>query len=212
MSLRATSALLTRFRARIPPSLRVRRVTDSGHQRTLFGHAVLIAELSILTHLTFKYLFSITPTNGISMMPTIPHSYRHSPLILTSHLHRRGRRIKVGDIITYQHPIIPHSAGAKRVIGMPGDFVSVVTPGRDEFGEEGEFGSVREELIRVPEGHCWVAGDNLEWSRDSRVFGPVPLALVKGKVVALILPWGQRRWFGDGVEDVKDMHGVVTTV
>jgi inner membrane protease subunit 1 len=36
----------------------------------------------------------------------------------------------------------------------------------------------------VPEGHCWLIGDNLPESRDSRTFGPLPLALIKGKIVA----------------------------
>lgn len=39
-------------------------------------------------------------------------------------------------------------------------------------------------LHQVPEGHVWVAGDNLPWSRDSRMYGPVPLGLVKGKLIA----------------------------
>ncbi len=37
--------------------------------------------------------------------------------------------------------------------------------------------------VVVPEGHMWVQGDNLVLSRDSREYGPVPLALVKGRVV-----------------------------
>lgn len=40
----------------------------------------------------------------------------------------------------------------------------------------------------MPEGHCWVLGDNLTESRDSRTYGPVPLGLVKGKVVAKNVP------------------------
>ena len=47
---------------------------------------------------------------------------------------------------------------------------------------------------QVPEGHIWLEGDNLPWSRDSREFGPVPLALVIGKVIATIrAPFRLRR-------------------
>lgn len=90
---------------------------------------------------------------------------------------------------------------------MPGDPISIYTPGKRESdleSEEDGFAEVKEEMIRVPEGHCWVAGDNLDWSRDSRVFGPVPLALVKGKVVALLWPWREARWFGNGLTHVID--------
>ncbi len=37
---------------------------------------------------------------------------------------------------------------------------------------------------QVPKGHCYIVGDNLPWSRDSRDFGPIPLGLIKGKVIA----------------------------
>lgn len=51
----------------------------------------------------------------------------------------------------------------------------------------------------MPEGHCWVLGDNLTESRDSRVYGPLPLGLVSGKVVAKY-PLGQRfRWIQNGL-------------
>jgi inner membrane protease subunit 1 len=145
------------------------------------------------------------------MVPTIPHSFRSHPWILYSSLHRRGRNIQVGDVITYRNPIFPNENGCKRVIGMPGDFVSVMTPGRSEndveaVDTEGKWASVREEVIRVPEGHCWVQGDNLEWSRDSRLFGPLPLALVKAKVLAVVLPFGEAKWVGSKV-DVVDPTG-----
>lgn len=40
----------------------------------------------------------------------------------------------------------------------------------------------------MPEGHCWLLGDNVEASRDSRFYGPLPLALIRGKVTTRILP------------------------
>ena len=104
--------------------------------------------------------------------------------------------------------MFPHEHGCKRVIGMPGDFVSVITPGRRDTDIEaddvdGKWASVREEVIRVPEGHCWVQGDNLEWSRDSRLFGPLPLGLVKSKVLAVILPFREAKWVGSKVDVVE---------
>jgi inner membrane protease subunit 1 len=34
----------------------------------------------------------------------------------------------------------------------------------------------------------WTTGDNLPHSLDSRAYGPVPLGLVKGKVLAKLYP------------------------
>jgi inner membrane protease subunit 1 len=162
-------------------------------------------------HVFTTTIGGIAHTDGISMTPTIPHSYRKRPYILYSSLHRRGRNIKVGDVITYINPVLPHTFGCKRVVGMPGDFVSVVTPGRGDgdFGKddaEGDWANVKEQVIQVPEGHCWVAGDNMEWSRDSRLFGPLPLGLVKAKVLAVVLPREEMKWLGSE-RDVVDHKG-----
>lgn len=48
--------------------------------------------------------------------------------------------------------------------------------------------------MKVPPGHVYLGGDNLPWSRDSRSFGPVPLGLVNGKVVARVWPWDKMEW------------------
>lgn len=42
--------------------------------------------------------------------------------------------------------------------------------------------------IVVPNGHCFVLGDNRSESRDSRDFGPVPIADIKGRVDFIYLP------------------------
>jgi signal peptidase I len=46
--------------------------------------------------------------------------------------------------------------------------------------------------ITVPEHHCFVLGDNRNLSRDSRHFGPIPLATVKGR--ADYLYWPAKDW------------------
>lgn len=97
---------------------------------------------------------------------------------------------------------------------MPGDFVSVITNGREQsdteaVDTEGKWARVKEQVVRVPEGHCWVAGDNLEWSRDSRLFGPLPLGLVKAKVLAVMSPGEGTKWVGSEVDvtDPKEGEG-----
>jgi signal peptidase I len=44
------------------------------------------------------------------------------------------------------------------------------------------------EKITVPEHHCFVLGDNRNNSRDSRHFGPVPLATIKGRADYIYWP------------------------
>lgn len=40
--------------------------------------------------------------------------------------------------------------------------------------------------ITIPQGHVFLCGDNLANSTDSRHYGPVPLGLVRGKVIARV--------------------------
>ncbi|KAF1918416.1 peptidase S24/S26A/S26B/S26C [Ampelomyces quisqualis] len=164
-----------------------------------------LGQIFLASHILHHYIGGVGSTVGISMVPIIP---ARNSWILYSALHRRGRGVKVGDVITYTHPMFPNQYGCKRIIGMPGDFVSVVTPGRrdGDFGVEDvedKWATVKEQVIQVPEGHCWLAGDNLEWSRDSRLFGPVPLGLVKAKVLAVVHPFGDAKWLG-AQYDVKE--------
>ncbi|KAF2863072.1 LexA/Signal peptidase, partial [Piedraia hortae CBS 480.64] len=118
-------------------------------------------------HIFIEYVYSIEPAWGISMLPTIPPE---GQALVISKYERRGRGVGIGDLVTFKHPVREGDYALKRVIGMPGDFV---------VGN-----SSRNKMLQVPEGHCWVTGDNLTWSRDSRMYGPLPLALITGRVVA----------------------------
>lgn len=130
--------------------------------------------------------------------------------VLCDHTYRLGRGIGIGDLVVYKIPIFSNQRGIKRVTGMPGDYVSVGTPG--ESGEEMmiqvcylSLSDQTQSLLiytKVPEGHCWITGDNLPASRDSRNYGPLPLALVTGKTVAKVFPWQERRWFKNEVHRI----------
>jgi len=95
-----------------------------------------------------------------------------------------------GDLITLESPIARDLLVCKRLIGMPGDIVCV--------DPTGQYADPSEHII-VPKGHIWVCGDNLTASRDSRVYGPVPMALVKGRIVARIWPPSKWTVFRNGI-------------
>lgn len=82
-----------------------------------------------------------------------------------------------GDLLVVESPIQRGQMVCKRLLGLPGDVVCV-----DPTGER----APSTEHVKVPEGHVWISGDNAAWSRDSRDYGPVPIALVKGRIVARV--------------------------
>ncbi|KAL4920487.1 peptidase S24/S26A/S26B/S26C [Aspergillus aurantiobrunneus] len=132
-------------------------------------------------------------SEGPSMYPTFSP---RGDYLLVSKMHKYGRGIEVGDVVRFYHPSFLGVNGAKRVLGLPGDFVC-----RDEAlgvtaGESGE-------MIRVPEGHVYLGGDNLPWSRDSRNYGPLPMGLINGKIVARIWPPSKVQWVENTLKPVE---------
>jgi mitochondrial inner membrane protease subunit 1 len=141
-------------------------------------------------HITCEYFFAFDAAWGISMLPTFNASH---DWVFISKYYRRGRDISVGDVVSFKHPVRVGENAIKRVVGMPGNFVLAGTPGRGEG-----------RMLQVPEGHCWLVGDNLKWSRDSRMFGPVPLALVTGKVLWRVWPWLNFEVVRHGLKDAEE--------
>ena len=82
-----------------------------------------------------------------------------------------------GELITVESPLTPGRMVCKRLIGLPGDIICVDPTGRLAPSTE---------HVVIPKGHIWISGDNADASRDSRTYGPVPMALVKGRIVARV--------------------------
>lgn len=84
--------------------------------------------------------------------------------------------LAVGDVVTLSKPTDRRVSIIKRIGGLPGDTVTVERPGAPP------------EVLTVPPGHVWVVGDNAAASIDCRYYGPVPSALLTGKVLWRIWP------------------------
>ncbi|KAK2754514.1 Cytoplasmic glyoxalase II [Arachnomyces sp. PD_36] len=95
--------------------------------------------------LTNEHLFSIYPSSGPSMFPTL---HFKGDAILVSKLHKYGKGVEVGDMVTIRNPGFLSAAAGKRVIGMPGDFVAKDEPLDTEVG--------RDEVMIQVSGGVWV--------------------------------------------------------
>ncbi|KAI8980666.1 peptidase S24/S26A/S26B/S26C [Trametes punicea] len=126
-------------------------------------------------HLFGEHVAALPFVEGPSMFPTMAMTGELTLELKWIDPHE----LKRGDLVTYISPIDPTRKVCKRVTGLPGDIICV--------DPTGEYAPSTEHVI-VPRNHIWVTGDNLPWSRDSRLYGPVPLGLVKGKLYARVWP------------------------
>ena len=118
--------------SRPPPQLRDSLI--ASYVRPLLKGVSWASAIFLTGHVWIVYVMDYGLCDGISMLPTF-NSFGDAVLI--SKYYRRGRGIKVGDVVSYTHPIEPQIRGLKRVIGMEGDFVLRDTPGVGvELGEE----------------------------------------------------------------------------
>jgi len=140
--------------------------------------------------------YNIQPCFGPSMYPTL---HFNGDLLLVSKLHKHGKGVEVGDVVVFRYPFYFRSDTCKRVLGMPGDFVLRGEACAQEPLEVGEDA----DMTQVPEGHIWVEGDNVPWSRDSREYGPIALGLVTGKVIARIWPLSRFQLVRNSLEPAK---------
>lgn len=98
--------------------------------------------------------------------------------------------IRRGDIVIVSSLKDPNVVICKRVLALEGD---IITESRVKKKNEGGY---RDNLKsrsnhHVPRGHVWLEGDNKSSSLDSRTYGPVPLGLVRSRVIGKFYPfWG----------------------
>ncbi|WFD32752.1 hypothetical protein MSPP1_003803 [Malassezia sp. CBS 17886] len=127
-----------------------------------------------------------------------------------------GTGLRLGDVVVAESPADPSRTVCKRILGMPGDTVLVDPregPDSDALppGVDAKNRAVvrlhHARTVRIPPGHVWLVGDNLANSTDSRHYGPVPLALVKGRVLARLYP--KPNWLSNGIHWWRegDEHG-----
>ena len=142
--------------------------------------------------------------------------------------------IRRGDVVVFKYPEEPERDFIKRVVGLPGETLEVrqkrvlingqpidepyahflEPPAAPSTLHEVTSFDVRERYgpVRVPADHYFVMGDNRDNSQDSRYWGFLPRANVKGK--ALVVYWsyesGREDYREEGVAD--SVQGLVSVV
>lgn len=166
----------------------------------------LIKDIIIAAILAGIVLLFIRPTvvKQTSMQPTFnPNDY----VIMYKRAYVKKEPAR-GDVIVFKSNL-PDASGRdklliKRVIGLPGDVISVKDdqlyingePYREDYLKDGiTTGEV--DNLKVPEGEYFVMGDNRVVSLDSRSpqVGTVKKSQIKGRAVLRLYPFNKIKTF-----------------
>ena len=150
--------------------------------------SVLIAVLVIL------FLYRPVKVEGTSMMPSL---YDQERLFINQFSYKFGLgKIQRGDTVVFWYPEDPTKSYIKRVIGLPGDTVSVedgyVIVNGKKLKENYIPAEYRDErsypAVEIPPEQYFVLGDHRISSNDSRAWGLVPKNYIYGKAVFVFWP------------------------
>lgn len=147
-------------------------VRENICELTVVRYQLIAASHTHASHHNYHYLLQCV---GPSMMPTFNPQ---GDVALVEHITVLSNNLKVGDVVTARSVQNPRHMVCKRVLGMEGDTVLIQPTTM--------FAPMRK--VIVPKGCVWLQGDNLMNSTDSREYGPVPYALIRGRVVCKIWP------------------------
>ena len=161
----------------------------------------------------YAFLFRPFQVNGQSMYP----NYHHGEYILTNLIAIKIGNPQRGEVVVFQAPNDREKDYIKRVIGMPGDRISLkseqvyidgvrldesdyLAPNVKTSG--GVFLAEGRE-VEVPPGNFFVLGDNRPASSDSRQWGFVPKDKIIGKSLFVYWPPGNMKVVKKGTYNLK---------
>lgn len=155
--------------------------------------------LTLLMFLIIRFAIQNFNVDGFSMEPNL----HNKELILVDKWTYIFRTPERGDVIVFVAPPHPELDYVKRVIGLPGDVITIrntviivdgVTlnePYVDPKNQGNMFASKNTTNYVVPPNTYFVLGDNRYVSSDSRDWGIVPKANIIGRAAFVYWPLGQ---------------------
>lgn len=151
---------------------------------------IVLSALLVLT--LFLFFYQPVQVEGNSMLPLLQDRER----IVVNKIVYRVESIRRGDIIVFHYPRDPAQSFIKRVIGLPGDWVSVkdgqvyVNGKRlsESYVLPAYLDAESHSPVHVAPEHYYALGDHRDFSNDSREWGTVARKYIYGKAVLAYWP------------------------
>ncbi len=173
--------------------------SGKGLLKDLFTLALLI----VLVVIPIR-LFIVSPfvVDGESMHPT----FGNLNYLIVDEIVYAFTSPARGDVVVFRYPVDPTVYYIKRIIGLPGETVSInrgaVTITQTDgtkitlaepyvVGEDATYSK----SVTLRAGEYFVLGDNRPNSSDSRVWGPLPKKDIVGRVDLRLLPLSDLEFF-----------------
>lgn len=183
--------------------------TESG----FFKEVTKIAFVALLIVLPVR-MFIAQPfiVSGSSMDPTFINSDYLIVDQISYRLHDPARQ----DVIIFRYPKDPSKYFIKRVIGLPGDTVTlegsdvtitnIDNPEGFSLDEPYIVHEQKEEksTYTLADNEFFVMGDNRGSSLDSRIWGPLPERFIVGRALVRLLPIDGIRLIPGSVENLTE--------
>jgi signal peptidase I len=147
--------------------------------------------LALVLFVAINFLTARIRVDGSSMEP----SFHDGDYVIVNRLAYQFGDIQRGDVIVFPYPLNEQDDYIKRVIGLPGDRVSVyggiVYVNGEPINEPYIMEQPREDKAEqiVPEGYVFVMGDNRNASSDSRTWGPLSIDKIIGQAIFRYWPF-----------------------
>lgn len=149
----------------------------------------------LLAFIVIVFLYQPVQVEGTSMMPRLEN---HERIFINKFVYR-FEPIERGDVVVFWYPLDTSKSYVKRVIGLPGEWVTI-QDGRvlvngmalsEPYVLPGYLDHQSYPTVHVAADHYFVLGDHRGSSNDSRVWGTVDRRYIYGKAVFVYWPLSQ---------------------
>jgi signal peptidase I len=161
---------------------------------------IKIVVIALVIVLPIRYfLFQPFLVSGSSMEP----NFHDADYLIIDEISYRFRVPNRGEVIVFHYPLAPSERFIKRIIGLPGDTLTVqdnqidieTSAGAKQVLNESSYFKIPPSLndfsISLGANQYFVMGDNRNFSFDSRSWGPVPKENIIGRVWLKLWPFSQ---------------------